>query len=283
MRGARHPRENPRFSRVRCPLTPNPSPPAKPGGEGRTANFLARRWFFKECGVGLGTIALHALLHDRGAAFPGGAERPADPMMPRQPHFPARAKNVIYLFMAGGPSHLELFDNKPALSRYDGTRPPAELLQGYRSAFIRPEATFLGPKFRFARHGKCGAELSEVLPNLGELRRRHRDREVDGDRRLQPCPRPDPHEHGRSTVRPAEPRLMVALRPRERVARSSRVRRLQLRQEGPERRRVELGERLSSDRVQRRPLPLRRRSGSLSLQSARHRSAGPARFAGCST
>jgi hypothetical protein len=123
--------------------------------------LVARRWFLKECGVGLGSIALHALLQERAAAFPAG-----DPMTPRRPHFPARAKNVIYLFMAGGPSHLELFDNKPALARYDGTRPPAELLAGYRSAFIRPDATFLGPKFRFARHGQCGAELTPILPHL---------------------------------------------------------------------------------------------------------------------
>jgi hypothetical protein len=115
-------------------------------------DHLTRRWFFKECGVGLGAIALHSLLQDQAVAAPTSV----DPMAPRQPHFPAKAKNVIFLFMAGGPSHLELFDNKPALARYDGTLPPAELLQGYRAAFIRPDATFLGPKFKFARHGRCG-------------------------------------------------------------------------------------------------------------------------------
>src|SRR5262249_40950842 len=115
-----------------------------------TYDPLTRRWFLKDCAVGLGTIALHALLQDHALGAP--ASSPADPLAPRQPHFRRRAKNVIFLFMAGGPSHLELFDNKPALARYNAPLPPPELLQGYRSAFIRPGATFLGPKFRFARH-----------------------------------------------------------------------------------------------------------------------------------
>src|SRR5262245_19594082 len=129
-------------------------------------DYVTRRWFLKECGVGLGTIALHALLQDRVALAQGPTAAPAEPLTPRRPHFAAKATNVIYLFMAGGPSHLELFDNKPALARYNGTLPPPELLEGYRAAFIRPNATFLGPKFRFAHHGQSGIELSELLPHL---------------------------------------------------------------------------------------------------------------------
>ena len=68
--------------------------------------------------------------------------------------------------MAGAPSHLELFDNKPQLAKFNGTLPPPELLKGYRAAFINPNSTLLGPKFKFARHGQCGAELSELLPHL---------------------------------------------------------------------------------------------------------------------
>src|SRR6478672_2436624 len=128
--------------------------------------YVTRRWFLKECGVGLGTIALHSLLQERAARGQGTTAAPADPLTPRRPHFAAKATNVIYLFMAGGPSHLELFDNKPALARYNGTLPPPELLEGYRAAFIRPNATSLGPKFRFARHGQSGVELSELLPHL---------------------------------------------------------------------------------------------------------------------
>src|SRR5213076_769485 len=88
---------------------------------------------------------------------------------PKRPHFPAKAKSVIYLFMAGAPSQLELFDNKPELAKWDGKLPPADLLKGYRAAFINPNATLLGPKFKFARHGKSGAELSELLPKLAEV------------------------------------------------------------------------------------------------------------------
>ncbi len=71
--------------------------------------------------------------------------------------------------MAGAPSHLELFDNKPKLAEHDGTLPPPELLKGYRAAFINPNSKLLGPKFKFARHGQSGAELSELLPHLAEV------------------------------------------------------------------------------------------------------------------
>ena len=126
---------------------------------------ITRRWFFRECGVGLGTIALHSMLKDHAVAAPSFA----DPMAPKQPHFVPKAKNVIYLFMAGGPSHLELFDNKPMLAKYNGKLPPPELLKDYRAAFIRPDATFLGPKFKFAMYGKSGVELSEILPQLATV------------------------------------------------------------------------------------------------------------------
>ena len=70
--------------------------------------------------------------------------------------------------MAGAPSHLELFDYKPQLAKFDGTLPPPELLKGYRAAFINPNSKLLGPKFKFAKHGQCGAELSELLPHLAK-------------------------------------------------------------------------------------------------------------------
>jgi hypothetical protein len=71
--------------------------------------------------------------------------------------------------MAGGPSHLEMFDNKPKLTEYHGTLPPPELLKGYRAAFINPNSKLLGPKFKFARYGECGAEVSEILPHTAEI------------------------------------------------------------------------------------------------------------------
>src|SRR5687768_5468816 len=119
---------------------------------------LARRWFLSRCPVGVGALALRDLL-----------AQTADPLAPKQPAFAPKAKNVIYLFMAGAPSHLELFDNKPQLAKFDGTLPPAELLKDYRAAFINPQSKLLGPKFKFSRHGKSGAELSELLPLLGEV------------------------------------------------------------------------------------------------------------------
>jgi len=126
------------------------------------AQLLTRRWFFRECGVGLGTIAVAELLRQSGQA----ASAQVDPLAPKQPQFPAKAKRVVYLFMAGAPSHLELFDFKPKLAEYDGKLPPAKLIEGYRAAFINPNSKLLGPKFKFAKRGNCGAEISELLPHL---------------------------------------------------------------------------------------------------------------------
>jgi hypothetical protein len=126
-----------------------------------TGTLAARRWFLKQCGIGLGAIGLADLL---GPSATAAAKE--DPLAPKKPHFAAKAKNVIFLFMAGGPSHLELFDNKPELAKMDGKLPPADLVKGYRAAFINPSSKFLGPKFKFARQGQSGAELSELLPEL---------------------------------------------------------------------------------------------------------------------
>src|SRR5579859_4328028 len=131
-------------------------------------HHVTRRWFFRECGVGLGTVALASLLNGNSRGESPAAHAGGSPLAPKKPHLPAKAKNVIFLFMAGAPSHLELFDYKPALAKMDGKLPPPELLKGYRAAFINPNSTFLGPKFKFAKHGKSGAELSELLPNLAK-------------------------------------------------------------------------------------------------------------------
>ena len=131
--------------------------------------YLTRRWFFKECGVGLAGVAFAHLLGSRAAAAAKSAPAPTDPLAPKPPHFAPRAKRVIYLFMAGAPSHLELFENKPELAKWDGKLPPAELLKNYRAAFINPNSALLGPKFKFTRYGKCGAEMSELLPHTGKM------------------------------------------------------------------------------------------------------------------
>ena len=123
---------------------------------------VTRRWFFRQCGVGVGTAALMSLMSESGYAAD-------DPLAPKAPHFAPKAKHVIFLFMAGAPSHLELFDYKPQLAKFDGTLPPPELLAGYRAAFINPNSKLLGPKFKFHRYGKSGTEMSELLPFLGEI------------------------------------------------------------------------------------------------------------------
>lgn len=128
-----------------------------------------RRWFFKQCGVGLGSMALASLLRDSLAPSAQAAVAPTGPLAPKAPHFAPRAKRVIYLFQAGAPSHLDLFDYKPQLEKFNGTLPPADLLKGYRAAFINPNSTLLAPKYKFARYGQCGAELSELLPHLAEV------------------------------------------------------------------------------------------------------------------
>jgi hypothetical protein len=128
------------------------------------ARYIKRRWFFRECGIGLAGIAA-GLLARREAS---GDESP-NPLAPRPPHFAGKVKRVIYMFQAGAPSHLELFDHKPELAKRDGQLPPAELLQGYRAAFINPNSALLGPKFTFGRHGQCGMELSELLPHTAGI------------------------------------------------------------------------------------------------------------------
>jgi hypothetical protein len=132
---------------------------------GQDPKLITRRWFFRQCGVGLGAIALHEMLREQGLARTAAP----DPLAVRKPHHTPRAKRVVYLFMAGAPSHLELLDYKPQLAKYDGTLPPRDLVKDYRAAFINPNSRLLGPKFKFARHGKAGVEISELLPHLATV------------------------------------------------------------------------------------------------------------------
>ena len=131
---------------------------------------VTRRHFLRECGVGLGKIALGGLLTGKLAGRALGAASPAGAgLTPHQPHFTPKARRVIHLFMAGAPSQLELFDNKPELAKLEGKPLPPSVIRGQRYAFIRPDAAVLGPRFKFARHGQSGAELSEMLPHLAKI------------------------------------------------------------------------------------------------------------------
>ncbi len=126
-----------------------------------------RRQLFSDCGIGVGRIALASLLAEAGGSV--RAEEFSSPTAPAAPHFAPRVRRVIYLFQAGAPSQLELFDNKPRLREYEGRPIPPSIIKGQRYAFIQPDAAVLGPRFRFQRHGECGAELSEVLPHLSRV------------------------------------------------------------------------------------------------------------------
>ena len=198
---------------------------------------IARRWFLQECGVGLGAMALSQLL--------GASE---NPLAPKKPHFPPKAKNVIFLFMAGAPSHLELFDYKPQLAKFDGTLPPADLLKGlsrgvHQSEFETAGAEVQVRQIRAERRGAIRAAAAS-----GEGRGRHRHREIDGHRRVQPRAGPDSHEHRHAAVRPPEHGRVGHLRPGQRIAGPARVRGVQFGQEGAERRQFLLGQRVSCPR-----------------------------------
>jgi hypothetical protein len=126
---------------------------------------ITRRHFLKECGLGFGTLAFGALW---GCSSGGNKNllNTANPLQPKAPPFPAKAKSVIYLHMAGAPSQLELFDYKPALQKLDGQDCPASLLEGKKFAFIRGVPKMLGPQAKFKQHGQSGAWISEHLPHL---------------------------------------------------------------------------------------------------------------------
>ncbi len=130
-----------------------------------------RRHFFQSCALGVGKMALGSLLAE--SVLSANQPRNADPLAPRRPHHPARAKSVIYLFMAGGPSQLELFDYKPRLQALDGQPIPESYLRERRFAFMNTFTAqvprLLATRRRFARHGKCGASVSDLLPHIATI------------------------------------------------------------------------------------------------------------------
>ncbi len=126
---------------------------------------ITRRHFFGHAGFGIGSLALASLLDEHLLA----AATTADPMAPRKPHFAPKAKSVIFLFMAGAPSQLDLFDYKPKLTQYSGQPCPEDVIKGERFAFIKGVPKLLGTPHQFARHGKSGAELSNLLPHLATV------------------------------------------------------------------------------------------------------------------
>jgi hypothetical protein len=121
---------------------------------------LTRRHFFQQAGFGIGGAALASLLQEQVRAE--AAQALVSKIAPR-------AKQVIFLFMAGAPSQLDLFDNKPALRKYDGQEIPAEIVKGERFAFIKGTPRLLGSPFEFKRHGRSGQEISDLLPHTAAI------------------------------------------------------------------------------------------------------------------
>jgi hypothetical protein len=120
-----------------------------------------RREFVRDAFCGFGGLALASLLGEESAR----AAREASPFVPRPPHLPARAKSVIFLFMAGGPSHLETFDPKPLLNRLEGQPRPKEFGEA-KYQFIQSDARLLGTKRTFQKHGRSGIEVSDLFPEV---------------------------------------------------------------------------------------------------------------------
>lgn len=136
------------------------------------ATQTARRWFLKQCAVGVGRMGLASLaagsvLGRRARA--GAAEAAPSSFAPKESHFPGKAKAVIHLFMAGAPSQLDLFDRKPELVRHDGKPLPPSIIGDQRYAFIRSDAAVMAPRFEFEKYGRCGMELSKLVPHLGSI------------------------------------------------------------------------------------------------------------------
>jgi hypothetical protein len=127
--------------------------------------FHTRRHFLRHSAAGIGGIALNALMANELAR---GAEphKIEDPLAPRQPHFAAKAKRVIYLHMTGSPPNLDMFDHKPELTKFDGTDCPDKFLEGRTFAFTSGVPKLMGSPRKWSQHGKNGMWMSDAVPNL---------------------------------------------------------------------------------------------------------------------
>jgi hypothetical protein len=134
--------------------------------------FETRRHFFGECGIKLGAMALGSLIQ-RDALGATSTPAPPNPLAPRKPHFAAKAKSVIFLFMAGGPSQFELFESKPQLQKYHGQPIPDSFIKGKRFAFMdtfsKEKPKLLGTKRAFPYRSQAGLPISELLPNFAKV------------------------------------------------------------------------------------------------------------------
>lgn len=130
----------------------------------RVRTQVLRRHFLRDCGLGIGGMGLASLLGRDLAAAPA-RDRKTDPLAPLPPHFAPKAKRVIFLFMAGGPSQLELFEPKPTLDSLSGKPVPKSFIEGKRFAFLKGDIKLLGGQRKFGRYGDNGMALSDLLPH----------------------------------------------------------------------------------------------------------------------
>lgn len=134
------------------------------------SSLQMRRDFLQRCAGGLGTIALAHLMGIEGRTANAAPDlSSANPLAPKKPHFAGKAKNVIFLFMEGAPSQLDLFDPKPELQKWHGKPLPNSLVKDLKLAFIKPTAAVWASPRTFSPQGQCGMELSDLLPNIGTV------------------------------------------------------------------------------------------------------------------
>jgi hypothetical protein len=221
----------------------------------------SRRKFFRDCAGGIGTIALAQMLEQDARA----AAIEQNPLAPRKPHFPAKAKNIIFMFMEGGPSQIDLFDPKPELQKWHGKPLPAELTKDLRLAFTKPNAAVLGSPRVFTPQGKSGTEFSDFIPNIGSCA---------DDLCLVRSMYTDAFNHHPGqlllfggSIQVGRPTMgaWVPLRPRQRIAEPAGIRRPQLRRRH-QRRKLQLVERLSPLDLSGRGIPQFGRPGALSFE-----------------
>jgi hypothetical protein len=124
-----------------------------------------RRRFLTEAAYGIGSMALGSLLSKDGYAATNAPS--TNPLAPKAPHFPGKAKNVIFMFMEGGPSQMDLFDPKPGLQKISGQALPESLTSQLRLAFIKKDAKVLASPRVFKPMGQSGVEYSDYIPNIG--------------------------------------------------------------------------------------------------------------------
>lgn len=123
---------------------------------------LSRRELFQRSVLGLGAAALSSLTSDAYANSNDISKST------RKPHFAPKAKRVIFLHMTGGPSHVDLFDPKPQLTKYDGKEVPDEFVKGIEFGFIRDKPALMRSPYKFTKHGECGMDISDRLPLLAK-------------------------------------------------------------------------------------------------------------------